>query len=127
MKIQKIDDEIKKITQELINHGTVYDLDFLEKIYHKDLKFIRVSRSNHIQLLNKEDNMAFFKELKNSGAPPLNDHAEFHYADNDGERGYIILTRRMKQIHEEQEFLFNIEWKKFNGNWKVVRETVLVR
>lgn len=56
--------------------------------------------------------MAFFKSLKEKNAKPLNNYAEFHYADNDGENGFIILTRRMKQLETEREFTFNIQWEK---------------
>lgn len=71
--------------------------------------------------------MDFFKTLKSSKAKPLNNYVEFHYADNDGENGFIVLTRKMKQMKEEEEFLFNIYWKKINGEWKIIRETVFVR
>lgn len=77
----------------------------------------------------KADNMAFFKSVKESNATPLNNYAEFHYADNDGEDGFIILIRRMKQLGDtsEQEFTFNIQWKKKNGHWRIIKETVYIR
>ena len=122
-----IDAEIKKLTQELIDNGTKYNLAFLDNVYHDDLKFVRVHQNNSIEVLTKKDNMAFFTTLKNSGAKPLNQYVEFHYADNDHKNGFIILTRKMKQFEEEQEFLFNIYWKKINNKWKIVRETVFIR
>ncbi|NVK66316.1 MAG: nuclear transport factor 2 family protein [Flavobacteriales bacterium] len=124
---KKVDPEIKKITQELIDNGTRYDLEFLDNIYHDSLKFVRIDKENNIQVLTKEDNMDFFTNLKSSGAKPLNNYAEFHYADNDGENGFVVLTRKMKQMEKEQEFLFNIYWKKMDGKWKIIRETVFVR
>ncbi|GEM_PF-241999 len=122
-----IDKEIKDLTQSLIDNGTRYDLDFLNNIYDEDLKFIRIDKENNIQVLSKADNMDFFKNLKASNAKPLNNYAKFHYADNDGQNGFIVLTRRMKQLEIEQEFTFNIQWKKTNGEWKIVRETVYIR
>ncbi len=124
---KKIDSEIKNLTQELINNGTKYDLEYLENIYDDDLKFVRIDKENNIQVLTKKDNIDFFTELKNSGAEPLNNYAEFHYADNDGENGFIVLTRKMKQMEKEQEFLFNNYWRKINGKWKIIRETVFVK
>ncbi|MGO1596080.1 MAG: hypothetical protein ACTHZ1_00195 [Sphingobacterium sp.] len=122
-----IDKEIKDLTQSLIDNGTAYNLEFLNNIYDEDLKFIRIDKENNIQILSKGDNMTFFKKLKASNAKPLNNYAEFHYADNDGENGFIVLTRKMKQMETEQEFLFNIYWKKTNGEWKIVREMVYIR
>lgn len=121
-----IDKEIKDLTQSLIDNGTKYDLNFLNNIYDENLKFIRIENENNIQVLTKADNMAFFKSLKESNAKPLNNYTEFHYADNDGENGFIVLTRKMKQLDTEQEFLFNIYWKKENRRWKIIREVVYV-
>jgi len=122
-----IDKEIKDLTQSLIDNGTKYNLDFLYNIYDENLKFIRIDHENNIQVLTKSDNMDFFKTLKENNAEPLNNDAEFHYADNDGENGFIVLTRKMKQMEVEQEFLFNIYWRKIGGNWKIIRETVYIR
>lgn len=122
-----IDVEIKNLTQELIDKGTNYDLDFLDKVYHESLKFIRIDEKNNIEVLTKKDNMDFFTHLKNSGASPLNNYVEFHYADNDGRNGFIVLTRKMKQLDREQEFLFTIYWQKIEEEWKIIRETVVIK
>lgn len=127
MENKEIDAEIKNLTQKLIDNGTKYNLEFLDKVYHNDLKFVRVDKENNIQVLTKKDNMDFFTHLNNAGAEPLNNYAEFHYGDNDGENGFIVLTRKMKQMEEEQEFMFNIYWRKIDDEWKIVRETVFVR
>ncbi len=119
--------EILNLTQELIRRGTTYDLEFLDHIYDEDLKFLRIDQENSIEVLSKSDNMDFFRTLKASDAPPLNDQAAFHYADMHGVEGFIILTRKMKQLDKEQEFLFNIYWKKKNGTWKIVREVVYIK
>ena len=123
----QIDPEIKKLTQGLIDNGTIYNLEYLDKIYDDNLKYIRIDPEGNINLVTKQDNMEFFKELKESGAEPLSKYAEFHYADNDGKRGYIILTRKMKRMGVEQEFLFNIYWEKIDGDWRILRETVFLK
>jgi hypothetical protein len=127
MEQKNIDPEIKNLTQELIDNGTKYNLEYLNNIYDEKLKFIRINKDDTVELLTKKDNMYFFESLKTSGAQPLNSFAEFHYADNDGKKGFIVLTRRMKQKDNEQEFLFNIYWEKMEDEWKIVRETVIVK
>lgn len=124
---KNIDPEIQNLTQELIDNGTHFNLEYLDSIYDDDLKFIRVDKENKIELLTKDDNMKFFKNLKDTRSVPLNTYVEYHYADNDGASGFIILTRRMMQLDVEQEFTFNIQWKKKNGHWKIIRETVYIR
>jgi hypothetical protein len=125
--INMIDNEIKNLTQELIDNGTTYNLEFLENIYDDNLKFLRIDKNNNVQLLTKEDNLKFFKSLKESGAKPLNNSAEFHYADNDGKNGFIVLTRKMMQRDKEEEFLFNIYWEKKKNSWRIVRESVIIK
>jgi len=120
-----IDPEIKKITQQLIDNLTNYDLKYLDSIYHEDLKFIIIDKEDNVSILTKKNNMDLFTSLKKSGAKPLNNYVEFHYADNDGENGFIITTRKIKLKEIEQEFLFNMHWKKIKNNWKIIRETVI--
>lgn len=121
---QILDSEILKITRELINKGTRYDLEYLNKTYDDELIFVRMNREGEVIKMSKKDNLEFFGYLKDSGAEPLNDYSEFHYADNDGKNGFVMLTRRMKQGAEEEEFLFNIYWEKKHGSWKIIRESV---
>lgn len=122
-----MNEEIIQQTQQLINKGTQFDLDFLENVYDEHLIFIFVDNQNQIKTLDKEANMNFFRNLKATNAEPLNTYAEFHYADNDGENGFVILSRKMQLSEKEQDFLFNIYWKKKNGQWKIVREVVYIK
>lgn len=122
-----MNEEIIQQTQQLINKGTQFDLDFLENVYDEHLIFIFVDNQNQIKTLDKEANMDFFRNLKGTNAEPLSTYAEFHYADNDGENGFVILSRKMQLSEKEQDFLFNIYWKKKNGQWKIVREVVYIK
>lgn len=48
----------------------------------------------------KDDNISLFRSLKESGAEPLSKEAEFHYADSDGEKGFIVLTRKVSTFFQ---------------------------
>ncbi len=121
-----IDETMKTLTEELISRGTSYDIDFLERVYADDLKFVRILPDNTVHLLSKQDNLGFFQTLKDSGAAPLNTAQTILFADSDGETGTIVLKRRMSQGAQEQDFLFTITWKKRGGNWQIVQEIVAV-
>ncbi|MDV2517207.1 nuclear transport factor 2 family protein [Enterococcus faecalis] len=121
-----IDDKIKTLTEELIQRGTTYDLDFLENVYDDSLKFTRVLPDESVEVLSKEENIRFFQSLKKSNAAPLNTKHPILFADNDGKTGTIILKRRMQQLDKEQDFLFNITWNNSKGVWKIVREVVFL-
>ncbi|MDO5106577.1 hypothetical protein [Capnocytophaga sp.] len=53
-------EEIIRQTQQLINRGTQFDLDFLDTIYDENLIFLFVDNQNQIKTLNKAENMVFF-------------------------------------------------------------------
>ena len=121
-----IDETMKTLTEELIARGTSYDIDFLQRVYADDLKFVRILPDNTVQILSKQDNLGFFQALKDSGAAPLTTAHTILFADSDGETGTIVLKRRMSQGAQEQDFLFTITWKKRGGNWQIVQEIVAV-
>ncbi|WP_246828125.1 nuclear transport factor 2 family protein [Rothia sp. HMSC036D11] len=121
-----IDETMKTLTEELISRGTSYDIDFLQRVYADDLKFVRILPDNTVQILSKQDNIDFFQALKDSGAAPLNTAHTILFADSDGETGTIVLKRRMSQGSQEQDFLFTITWKKRGENWQIVQEIVAV-
>jgi len=121
-----IDEQIKQLTESLIQRGTSYDIEFLKEVYDDSLKFIRIFPDNSVEVLTKEVNIQFFQHLKDSKAKPLNTQYQILFADNDGKMGNIILKRRMQQFDMEQEFLFNITWKNNDGNWKIIREVVFL-
>lgn len=121
-----IDEQIKQLTESLIQRGTTYDIEFLKEVYDDSLKFIRVSPDHSVEVLSKQDNIQFFQELKDTNAKPLNTEHHILFADSDGKTGNIILKRRMQQLDKEQDFLFNITWENNEGNWKIVREVVFL-
>ena len=121
-----IDETMKTLTEELISRGTIYDIDFLKRVYADNLKFVRILPDNTVQILSKQDNIDFFQSLKNSGAAPLNTAHTILFADSDGETGTIVLKRRMSQGSQEQDFLFTITWEKRDKHWQIVQEIVAV-
>ncbi|EMS74307.1 hypothetical protein H318_14613 [Enterococcus durans IPLA 655] len=121
-----IDQTIKKLTETLIQRGTKFDMEFLEHIYDDSLKFIRISPDNSVEILSKQDNIDFFQGMKDSNAKPLNTEHQILFADKEGNRGNIILKRKMQQLEKEQDFLFNISWLNNDGEWKIIREVVFL-
>ena len=111
-------------TEKLIESGTSYDLEALDLIYSQELRIVRVDEKSNVMVIDKKDNMAFFRAKKEFGEAPLSRKTEFHYAEIKGDRGYVFLTRIMKLNERWEELKYHIEWKKEDGRWQVVHENV---
>lgn len=119
-----IDSVIVKETQKLIKSGTSYDLAALDSIYSAELRIVRLDEKGNVLVINKAENMKFFRAKRQSGAAPLSKETEFHYAEVIGNRGYVFLTRVMKLSDRWEELKYHIEWKYENNRWQVVHENV---
>lgn len=111
-------------TKNLINSGTNYDMESLDSIYSKELRIVRLDEKGNVTVLNKKENMAFFRLKSQLGSAPLSKQTKFHYAEINGNQGYVFLTRVMKLTDRWEELKYHIEWENIEGRWQVVHENV---
>lgn len=111
-------------TKNLIKSGTSYNLEALDSIYSPELRIVRLDEKGNVTVINKEENMNFFRAKRQSGSTPLSKQTEFHYAEIKGNRGYVYLTRVMKLAERWEELKYHIEWEYSKGRWQVVHENV---
>jgi hypothetical protein len=111
-------------TKKLIESGTSYDLEALDSIYSPELRIVRLDEKSNITVIDRKDNMAFFRAKKESGEAPLSRMTKFHYAEIKNDRGYVFLTRTMKLNERWEELKYHIEWEMKDGRWRVVHENV---
>lgn len=64
-------DEVRQTVQRLIESGSVFDVEAIDRIYHKDLKIIKVDERDELTVINRNQNMDFFRAKRESGAEPL--------------------------------------------------------
>ena len=119
--------EVIKKVKELIKNGSNYNIKSLDEIYHPDLKIIKLDETNNVSVINKDENMAYFKEQNNNGAQPLSEDAEFLYSDADETFGHVIVRRKMKMKDRLEELIFSINLINENDKWMVLRETAFVK
>ena len=111
-------------TEYLIESGTNYNLEALDSIYATELRIIRLDEKGNVTVLNKKENMDFFRSKSQSGCAPLSKQTKFHYAEIKGNRGYVFLTRVMKLTDRWEELKYHIEWEYKDGRWQVTHENV---
>lgn len=121
------DQTLIDLTEQLIKAGSEFDLETLDKLYAEELKIIKLDDDGQLSMMDKEDNMAIFRKLKESGAAPLSKDTTIHYSERRGDIGYVFLTRKMNLTGKSEELRFHIQWKKLEGEWKVVYENIVAR
>lgn len=126
MSVEDGQQELKEAVIALIDAGCNYRLDELEKIYSSDLSIVIVQQDGATLSFNYQQNMDFFRQLRNSGAPALDKTAIFNLIDIQEQFGYVIVTRHMDLGNGSQKIVFNLMLNKLNGSWQVYREHAVV-
>ena len=111
----------------LIENGSNYNIDMLENLYHKDLKIIKIDEKGKVDEIDREQNMEFFRKKRDEGSKPLSTDAEFNFIDAYGNKGHVIVTRRMQLENRPEKLIFSIELVNEDNRWQVIRETAFVQ
>ncbi|MDQ3754515.1 MAG: hypothetical protein M3371_07275 [Acidobacteriota bacterium] len=119
--------EVRQTVQRLIESGSAYDVAALDRIYHKQLKIIKIDERDDVTVINREENMAFFRSKLKSGAEPLSREAEFLHVEADERSGHVVVVRRMKLTDRFEKSVFSIRLVWEEGRRQVIDETAFVR
>lgn len=118
---------LTQAVEALIDAGCHYRLDALAECYSKDLQIVMLQEDGAVAMFDYEQNMAFFQNLRDSGAAPLNTDVTFNYAQIQDDIGYVIATRRMNLGMGEKTIVFTLMLRSEAGKWRVFREHAVVR
>ena len=75
-----INNHLTDAVRRLIDSGCHYRLEALEKLYAPDLQIVIVQENGEAATFDYQQNMAFFRQLRDNNAPPLNTAVQFNYA-----------------------------------------------
>ncbi|MGD8426954.1 MAG: hypothetical protein PVH63_04940 [Balneolaceae bacterium] len=117
--------ELVKTVKNLIKNGTRFNVEILDEIYHEDLRISRRESGDALHVIDKSENLAFFRSKRNVGAKPLSPEATFLYAHASGPVGHVVLERKMQLRDNHEHLLYNIVLRKVEEQWTVVSEFVL--
>lgn len=118
--------ELTQAVEKLIDAGCHYRLDELAECYTPDLHIVMRQADGQLMQFDYLANMAFFRGLREQGAPALNTAVRFDYAEVQSEIGYVIATRRMDLGQGEKTIVFTLMLRQQDGAWRVFREHALV-
>ncbi|MGF6148094.1 Uncharacterised protein [Kingella potus] len=97
-------------------------MDELAQCYTPDLQIVIFQPDGSFTAFDYAQNMAFFQNLRDSGAAALNTAVKFYYAQRQGGTGYVSAMRRMDLGAGEQNILFTLMLRQEGGRWRVFRE-----
>lgn len=120
-----INKSLVNAVKNLIRNGTRYNVEALDAIYHTDLNIGRLEDENRVSIINKDENMAFFREKQDQKAEPLSPDAEFLYAHATGDTGHVVVKRSMQLKDRYEHLIYNIVLLKSDDRWQVVSEFVV--
>lgn len=119
--------EIRNTIEELIEHGSSYNVPELEKLYHRELKVFVIDVNGDVSAFDKERNMEVFRDKRAKGARPLNRWAKFDHVEAAQGKGFVVVTRKMELRGKPEKFILAIHLIRENGRWQVAHETVFVQ
>ncbi len=119
--------QVREAIEHLIESGSTYNLEELERLYHRDLKIFIVDEDGNAQVLDRARNMEMFQQRRDAGLDPLNRWAEFRHIEAKDEAGFVIVTRKMELRGRPETFVLAIHLVREDERWQVVQETIFVR
>lgn len=119
-----LNSELVDAVRSLIKNGTQYNVSEFANIYHDDLQIARRISNEEVRVVDKAQNLNFFKSKREEGAEPLSPEASFRYAHASGSVGHVVVERRMRLNEKEEHLLYNLVLSKVAGRWKVISEFV---
>lgn len=117
---------LTQAVEKLIDAGCNYRLDELAQCYSPDLQIVMVQPDGTTTVFDYEQNLAFFRHLRDSGAAPINPAVTFNHVQEQQGTGYVTATRLMDLGEGEQKIVFTLMLRQEAGAWRVFREHAVV-
>ncbi|MFH5799389.1 hypothetical protein [Haladaptatus sp. CMAA 1911] len=119
--------DVKHTVERLIENGSQFDVEVLDRIYHEQLRIVHIDETGTVSTLNRAENIALFREARDSGAETLSTNAEFDCVGADTGEGGVLVTRRMRSQVRPEKSIFSIRLVQGDGRWQVIHETAFVQ
>lgn len=120
-------DAIRSTMNALIQAGTSFDVDALDRLYHSDLKILMIDLEGNLNQADKPGFMTMFKGMKDAGAAPMNTWAQFNEISADGDEGHVLITRKNNLGGGDSILVLSIDLTLEDDRWQIRREVIFVR
>ncbi|MEM9631344.1 MAG: hypothetical protein AAGA50_08465 [Pseudomonadota bacterium] len=119
--------EIRETIEDLIKAGTTADLSGLNDIYHDDMKVHLIDTDGNLAQADKPSFISMLKRMIESSEGIDNTWAEYNSIDADGDKGHVLITRKVTLGGERRILVLSIDLTFEDARWQVVREVIFSR
>ncbi|WP_109299134.1 hypothetical protein [Aquimarina sp. AU474] len=117
---------LKQTIENLIEAGTSFDVEQLDRIYHEDLQVIMIDDQEQKTITDKKSFKELFSSKKENGDPPLNTWRKFNHIEVNNNLGHVIVMRRVNLTGQERKLILSIDLIWSENRWQVTREVILM-
>ncbi|MDO6820716.1 hypothetical protein [Zobellia sp. 1_MG-2023] len=118
---------VKETIENLIKTATSFDVNKLESIYHDNIQVIMIDPLGQKTISDKQTFMNLFKSKRDNGDAPLNTWAEFNHIEHNGNKGHVVLKRKVNLTGMEQKIALSIDLIWEENRWQVTREVIFAQ
>lgn len=111
----------------LINAGTSFNIDALDKLYHDDLHVVSIDETGQVNIANKAGFKAMFEHKLASGAAPLSTWAHYDHVQANDQSAHVLITRKVNLVDQDQVLTLSIDLTFEDDRWQVTREVIFAR
>ncbi|MBJ7498743.1 MAG: hypothetical protein JHC57_03200 [Sphingopyxis sp.] len=119
---QSIDPAIGQLISDVVNKGSAYDLDAMDKLYTSDESYLILGGDGQVTRVGRGEMMAEFRARRDEGDAPLSTEHRILHVEQQGNHATAILYRRMSPEHPAA--MYELRLRNETGRWQVAGETV---
>jgi len=119
------DSQVRQTVVDLIENGSIYNVEKLDELYLDDMKIIHITSSGRTNILHKKEVLEFFGNLKKNNTKPLDTNAHFNHVEANNDIAHVVVTRTTDLTGKLEKSIYNLCLVKKNDAWKVAKETVV--
>lgn len=118
---------VKQAIQALIQAGTTFDVDALDRIYHDNLQVITIDLEDNVSIADKVAFKSLFETKRKDGSMPLSTWAKFDHVEVKEKRAHVLISRKVNLVNQDQYLVLSIDLVWEDNRWQVTREVIFAR
>lgn len=121
----KTEEGLKAYIMRLIDPEKDFGREDLDLLYHDDMSVIILDDKSTKNQFNKTEFVVMIgAKLDNHEEHKNNNWAKFHHIEVDGNKGYVIVERKLNLIGSKTKLLVSLDFVWEDERWQIIRENI---